>query len=125
MLSRNAVLAAFAALCAVATVGGAQQTTPAKKSAAAAQSATAPKITADSAKAIALAAVPNATVTREHLGSASGRSAYRLTLNVKGRSKPVYASVDAETGQFMRVAGHLRRSAKAAAMKDAKKPSGR
>ena len=129
MLTRNALVFAFATAV-TAAVAGAQQpktTTPARTSSTA-QAPTAAKSTAktaaaaalpvssDSAKKIVMANAAGATVSSAKLHRSSGKAWYNVSYKMKGEKKAMHATVDANTGAFAPVAP-------AAAKSSAKKPS--
>jgi uncharacterized membrane protein YkoI len=107
-MSFRTLLAAVAAVALSAGVAAAQNPAPSTQQKAAPQkmahnTMTAPSISADSAKAIALKQVPGATVASEKLKTRNGRQYYLFGLH-EGKSKAlIRATVDASTGAFSRL----------------------
>ncbi|HKG92778.1 MAG TPA: PepSY domain-containing protein [Gemmatimonadaceae bacterium] len=147
IVARAAAVAAVVATVTAAPAARAQQTTPtdsgqhrgaqhskmASKSRAAStgqsgQAAAAPAIGADSAKAIALANVPGATVKSAKLSRRSGHATYSIRLAGSQGQPDTWATVDATTGAFAKresatAKGHA--AAGGAHRSAAKKSSGR
>ena len=112
MLARNA-LVFVAATALTAAVAGAQQPkpatstkststaqAPAAKSTAKTSSAQALPISSDSAKKIVMANEAGATVSSAKLHKESGKAWYNVSYKMKGQTKTMHASVDANTGAF-------------------------
>ncbi len=110
MLARNALVFVVASAL-TAAVAGAQQpksTTPAHSTAQApaakpsqkTSSAKALPVSADSAKKIVAANEAGATVTSAKLHHSSGKAYYEVGYKMKGESKTMHATVDANTGAF-------------------------
>jgi uncharacterized membrane protein YkoI len=129
MLARNA-LVLMAATALTAAVAGAQQpksTTPPKSTATQQAPAAKPTsktstakslpISADSAKKIVAANEAGATVTSAKLHHASGKAYYEVGYKMKGESKTMHATVDANTGAF------AQKTAPASTKSSTKKPS--
>lgn len=106
-MSFRTLLAALAGVALSAGVAAAQNPAPPAQKAAPQKMAhttmTAPSISADSAKAIALKQVPGATVASEKLKTRNGHRYYLFGLQ-QGKSKAlIRATVDASTGAFSRL----------------------
>lgn len=113
MLARNALVFVVATAL-TAAVAGAQQpkpapstksTTPAQqapaaKSSSKTTSAQAVPINSDSAKKIVMANEAGATVSSAKLHHESGKAYYNVSYHMKGQSKTMHATVDANTGAF-------------------------
>jgi len=110
MLARNALVFVVATAL-TAAVAGAQQpksTTPAHSTAQApaakpsqkTSTAKALPVSADSAKKIVAANEAGATVTSAKLHHSSGKAYYEVSYKMKGASKAMHATVDANTGAF-------------------------
>jgi uncharacterized membrane protein YkoI len=112
MLARNALVFVVATAL-TAAVAGAQQpksTTPTKSSTATHQAPAAKEsskttaqalpITSDSAKKIVMANEAGATVSSAKLHHASGKAYYNVSYHMKGQSKTMHATVDANPGAF-------------------------
>jgi uncharacterized membrane protein YkoI len=133
MLSRNA-LVVFIATALTAAVAGAQQpakpATPARSTVAPAQPPAARKpaqtstlaVSADSAKKIVAAHAAGATVTSTRLRRNDGKAYYAVSYRMKGATKTMHATVDANTGAFDTTTAPAA-PAKSPAKPSAKKPS--
>jgi uncharacterized membrane protein YkoI len=113
MLARNALVFVVATAL-TAAVAGAQQPKPATstKSSSTAQQAPAAKstsktsatqavpVTSDSAKKIVMANEAGATVTSAKLHKELGKAWYNVSYKMKGQTKTMHATVDANTGAF-------------------------
>jgi uncharacterized membrane protein YkoI len=104
MSTRNTLFLSIAATALLATAASAQQPTSKHQTTAktAAASQPAPKVTADSARKIVLANVPDAKIKSEKLHKEGGKREYvfRFTQPKAGTSR---AMVDAETGAYTKI----------------------
>jgi len=103
-VSHRISLALVPPLTLIAALAGAQQQPthqPATKTTK--QTATAPAISRDSAKVIALAHVKGATVASEQLHTRNGHKYYLIDLHEAGHKAVVRTTVDASTGAFTRL----------------------
>ena len=87
---------------ALTALAGAQQQ-PAHQPTTKTTKQTAPAVSRDSAKTIALAHVKGATVTSEQLHTRNGHKYYLMDLKEPGHKGMVRATVDASTGAFTRL----------------------
>ena len=94
-----------ASLVAVASAG-AQQTTPAPKSDVPAALAREAKISLDSARTIARAKLPRATIQSEELERENGRLIYSFDMKTAGRSGIDEVNVNAMNGHLVGKVGH-------------------
>ena len=93
------------------------QQAPAAKSSSKTSTAKALPVSADSAKKIVAANEAGATVTSAKLHHASGKAYYEVGYKMKGDSKTMHATVDANTGEF------AQKPASTSTKSSAKKPS--
>jgi uncharacterized membrane protein YkoI len=100
MRTKTMMSVLFAALIAVAAGAGAT-TTAKTKSSTHKSSTTKPKVSADSARAIALAEVPGAKVKSHELEHENGKYVYSFDLAVPGKSGIEEVQVDAMTGKVV------------------------
>ena len=98
-------LLVMASLVAVASAG-AQQTTPAPKSDVPAALAREAKISLDSARTIARAKLPRATIQSEELERENGRLIYSFDMKTAGRSGIDEVNVNAKNGHIVGKVGH-------------------
>ena len=104
-MSLHPSLVLAASLTVTAALAGAQQQQPAHQSSTKSTkpAASAPAITADSAKSIALAHVKNGTVKSEQLHTRNGHKYYLITLHEAGHKGEIRTTVDASSGAFTRL----------------------
>ena len=113
MLARNALVFVVATALTAAVAGAQQpkpapsskpssatQQSPAAKSTSKTTTAQALPITSDSAKKIVMANEAGATVSSAKLHKESGKAWYNVSYKMKGQTKTMHASVDANTGAF-------------------------
>jgi hypothetical protein len=103
MLLRNVLPALFLCAAPLAAQTAKQQAAPTRHPASSASRAAktpAPSVSADSARKIVLANMPNAKVRSEHLSRNGGKRAYMFSLTAAGTKHVSRAAVDAETGTF-------------------------
>jgi uncharacterized membrane protein YkoI len=112
MLARNALVFVVATALTAAVAGAQQpkpatstksstaQQAPAAKSTSKTATAQALAINSDSAKKIVMANEAGATVTSAKLHKESGKAWYNVSYKMKGQTKTMHASVDANTGAF-------------------------
>jgi len=113
MLARNA-FTLIGAITLTAAVAGAQQpakqppathttatqASPQAKKTSKTSAATAMPISTDSAKKIVVANAAGATVSSAKLHKSDGKAYYAVSYKMKGNSKTMHATVDANTGAF-------------------------
>jgi uncharacterized membrane protein YkoI len=124
MLARNALVFVVATALTAAVAGAQQpksaptksstatQQAPAAKSTAKTSTAQAVPISSDSAKKIVMANESGATVTSAKLHKESGKAWYNVSYKMKGQTKTMHASVDANTGAFTQTPASTKSSTK-------------